>query len=123
MIKRHGLFKVFVISFILVSLLVPAKIYAGGDVGIDATYLYLDEYRGQGEIVLDVNVTGTIEGNAWGTNIYSDDSDIGYAAVHAGVLKPGETKIVKITILPGQSSYVGTIKNGVESYDYPYVLG
>ena len=118
MIKRHGLFKVFVISFILVSLLVPAKIYAGGDVGIDATYLYLDEYRGQGEIVLDVNVTGTIEGNAWGTNIYSDDSDIGYAAVHAGVLKPGETKIVKITILPGQSSYVGTIKNGVESYDY-----
>jgi len=40
-------------------------------------------------------------GNAWGTGIYSDDSDLGVAAVHAGILKVGETKTVKITILPG----------------------
>jgi len=33
-------------------------------------------------------------------------------------VKVGETKTVEITILPGQSSYLGTIQNGIESYDY-----
>lgn len=118
MIKRHEFFKVLVIAFILVSLIITPKSYAGGDVVIDADYLYLEEYRGLVNTVLDVKVTGTLEGNAWGTTIYSDDSDIGYAAVHAGILKVGETKTVKITVLPGQSSYVGSFKNGLESYDY-----
>ncbi|MDR7869256.1 MAG: stalk domain-containing protein [Tissierellaceae bacterium] len=116
--KSNKLFKVFVIVFILVSLVVSPIANAGGERSIDANYLYLDEYRGQWETILDVKVTGTLEGNAWGTDIYSDDSDIGYAAVHAGVLKVGETKTVKITILPGQTSYVGSIKNSVETYDY-----
>lgn len=115
MIKKHKIFKLFVIAFILVSL-VTTHAYAGGI--IDAVYLNLEEYRGMGETILNVTVTGTTEGSAWGTGIYSDDSDIGVAAVHAGILKVGETKTVRITILPGQSSYEGTVQNGIESYDY-----
>ncbi len=116
--KTNKLLKGLLIVFILVSLVITPYSYAGGDTGIDANYLYLEEYRGQWETILDVKVTGTVQGSAWGTGIYSDDSDIGYAAVHAGILKSGETKTVKITILPGQTSYVGTLKNGVQSYDY-----
>lgn len=115
MIKKYKMFKVFVIVFILVSM-VTAPAYAGGI--FDAQYLNLEEYRGIGETILNVTVIGTTEGNVWGTGIYSDDSDIGVAAVHAGILKVGETKTVRITILPGQSSYVGTVQNGIESYDY-----
>ena len=115
MIRKHKIFKVFIIAFILVSLVITPA-YAGGI--IDANYLYLEEYRGMGETILNVTVTGTTEGNVWGTGIYSDDSDISKAAVHAGIVKIGETKTVRITILPGQSSYVGTVQNGIESYDY-----
>ncbi|MDR7855555.1 stalk domain-containing protein [Tissierella sp.] len=119
MMKRYKLFKVFVIAFVLVSLVITPKTYAGGETSIDANYLNLEEYRGLGETVLNVKVTGTTQGSAWGTGIYSDDSDIGVAAVHAGILKAGETKSIKITILPGQNSYVGSLKNGIETYDYP----
>lgn len=115
MIKKHKLFKVFVIVFILVSL-VATPVFAGGI--IDANNLNLNEYRGIGETIINVTVTGISDGSAWGTGIYSDDSDIGVAAVHAGVVKVGETKTVRMTILPGQNSYVGTIQNGIESYDY-----
>lgn len=118
MMKRHKLFKVFMIAFVLVSLVITPKTFAGGETSIDANYLYLDEYRGLGETILNVKVTGTTQGNAWGTDIYSDDSDIGYAAIHAGILKVGETKTIKITVLPGQSSYVGSVRNGVQTFDY-----
>jgi hypothetical protein len=115
MIKEHKIFKVFIIAFILVSLIITPA-YAGGV--IDAKDLNLEEFRGIGETILNVTVTGTTEGNVWGTGIYSDDSDISRAAVHAGIVKLGETKTVRITILPGQSSYAGTVQNGIESYDY-----
>ena len=118
MMKRHKLFKVFMIAFVLVSLVITPKTFAGGETSIDANYLYLEEYRGLGETILNVKVTGTFQGNAWGTDIYSDDSDIGYAAIHAGILKVGETKTIKITVLPGQSSYVGSVRNGVQTFDY-----
>jgi hypothetical protein len=87
-------------------------------VPVEAKYIDLTDYRGKTGTVLNVIVTGTTEGNAWGTGIYSDDSDLGVAAVHAGVMKVGETKTVGITILPGQSSYLGSTQNGIESYDY-----
>lgn len=60
-------------------------------------------------------VTGRRLGQIWGDGIYSDDSDLGTVAVHAGILKDGQTGKVKVTILPGQSSYSGTSRNGVTS--------
>jgi hypothetical protein len=80
--------------------------------------IYLVEYQGKHGIVINLIVTGDIEGDVWGTDIYTDDSDISAAAVHAGILKVGETKTISITILPGQSSYSGSSRNGVESGDY-----
>ncbi|WP_312832794.1 stalk domain-containing protein [Sedimentibacter saalensis] len=80
--------------------------------------LYLVEYQGMHGTVINLIVTGDTEGDVWGTDVYTDDSDISAAAVHAGILKVGETKTISITILPGQSSYRETLRNGVESGDY-----
>lgn len=76
------------------------------------------KYCNDGEVFY-VTVTGKIDGGTvWGSGIYTNDSNVETAAVHAGLVKVGEIKTVEITILPGQNSYVGTFKNGVESSDY-----
>ena len=63
-------------------------------------------------------VTGSTEGTIWGSGVYTDDSPLAVAAVHAGVLAPGEKGIVRVTILPGQESYDGSTRNGVTSDSY-----
>lgn len=67
---------------------------------------------------LFIRVTGTTDGFVWGTGVYTSDSDLSTAAVHAGLAKPGETQIVQATILPGRSNYAGSKRNGVISRGY-----
>ena len=75
--------------------------------------------RGQNGKVFYFEVTGAANaGTVWGTDIYTDDSPIAMAAVHAGVLKVGEKAVVKLTILPGQASYNGSMRNGISTSDY-----
>jgi hypothetical protein len=57
-------------------------------------------------------------GSVWGSDVYTTDSLLATVAIHAGVLKSGETGIVKVTILPGQNSYVGSTRNGVSTSGY-----
>jgi hypothetical protein len=54
----------------------------------------------------------------WGTDIYSADSSLAMAAVHAGVLRPGQTGVVKVTILGAQPGFAGSVRNGVASQPY-----
>lgn len=54
----------------------------------------------------------------WGTDVYTLDSVICAAAVHAGVLSAGADGKVVVEIRPGQSSYRGSFRNGVTSSDY-----
>jgi len=75
-------------------------------------------YRGRIGVVLMINVTGSIDGSVYGSGTYTDDSDLSTAAVHAGVLKVGETDIVKVTVLPGRDTYEASSSNGVTSYQY-----
>ena len=56
-----------------------------------------------------------LDGGVWGSDLYTSDSSAPAAAVHAGILKPGERGTVKITALPGQESYRGETRNGVTS--------
>jgi hypothetical protein len=60
-------------------------------------------------------VTGSDGGSIWGTDIYTDDSALASAAVHAGVLAVGQKGIVKVTILSGQDSYTSSTRNGLTS--------
>jgi hypothetical protein len=80
-------------------------------------------YREQTGETMYFWVTGSTEGYVWGTDIYSDDSELGVAAVHAGVLAPGETGAVKVTVLPGQDNYTGSTRHGVTSFEYPNWYG
>jgi hypothetical protein len=78
----------------------------------------LSGYRGQNGTILKFEVTGAVEGALWGSGPYTDDSRLAVAAVHAGVLKAGETGVVTVEILPGQESYEASEANGVSGGAY-----
>ena len=78
----------------------------------------LTTFRGQINKVLFFEVTGRQDGSVWGTGVYTDDSDLSTAAVHAGLLREGQKGIVRVTILDGQNAYRGSTQNGIASYDY-----
>lgn len=54
-------------------------------------------------------------GTVYGTGLYTDDSKLSAAVVHAGLMKEGQQGVVKVTILPGAASYAGSEQNGVTS--------
>ena len=60
-----------------------------------------------------VRVTGAVNGAVWGSGPYTSDSSLGMAAVHAGVLKVGETGVVRVKFLPNFQQYGSSTQNGV----------
>lgn len=75
-------------------------------------------YRDQVGQVMTFAVTGTTSGSVWGTGIYTDDTTLAAAAVHAGVLQAGQSGNVTVQILGPQTSFSGTAANGVTSSNY-----
>jgi hypothetical protein len=65
-----------------------------------------------------VRVTGQTTGPVWGSEKYTHDSSIAAAAVHAGILQPGETAVVRVSVLPGLPYYQGSTNHGVTSRDW-----
>jgi len=63
-------------------------------------------------------VTGEAAGSVWGTDVYTGDSAIATAAVHAGLIKVGETAVVKITVEQPLAKYQGSVRNGVTSHEF-----
>jgi LCCL domain-containing protein len=61
---------------------------------------------------------GGKESSVWGTDIYTQDSSICNAAVHAGKLASESGGSVTIELRPGESSYRGTTRNGIRTNDY-----
>jgi LCCL domain-containing protein len=61
------------------------------------------------------------EGTVWGTDVYTIDSSICSAAVHAGKFTLESGGSVTIELRPGESSYRGSSRNGIKTNDYgPY---
>lgn len=60
-------------------------------------------------VVCPVNCT---TGSVWGTDVYTTDSSICVAALHAGVISANGGP-VKVTLTAGKPSYAGTARNGV----------
>jgi len=67
-------------------------------------------------LVVGSDATGLI-----GDGIYPADADVSVAAVHAGLVKPGEPGIVTTEILRGVDRYEGSKKNGVTSRNGGFV--
>jgi len=59
--------------------------------------------------------TGNANGRLWGTDVYTSDSDLGTACVHAGLLRVGEAGVVKATIVKPLSVFPGSRRHGVSS--------
>ena len=73
--------------------------------------------RDQAGKEFDVQVVGSADGSVWGgdNGVYTDDSSLAAAAVHAGLLKNGERGVVRVRILPAQDHYAGSNRNGITS--------
>ncbi len=54
------------------------------------------------------------QGSVWGTDVYTADSGMCRAAVHAGVID-GQGGVIRVRAAPGQSSYPASTRNGVAS--------
>lgn len=59
----------------------------------------------------------TASGPVWGTGVYTTDSRICRAAIHAGVIAPAGG-VVNVMPVPGLPSYFGSAQNGVTSSNY-----
>ncbi len=58
------------------------------------------------------------ESSVWGTDIYTLDSSVCTAAVHAGKITLEKGGPVTIEMRPGESSYRGSDRNGIKTNDY-----
>jgi hypothetical protein len=63
-------------------------------------------------------VSGASDGSVWGTDVYTGDSALATAAVHAGAVTAGETAVVKVMVMPPLARYQGSVRHGVSSHDY-----
>lgn len=50
--------------------------------------------------------------------VHTVDSTLALAVVHGGILKPGQTGYVKVTILGNVAGFQGTTENGITSHSY-----
>ena len=63
-------------------------------------------------------ITGQASGSVWGTDVYTGDSALAAAAVHAGLVKPGEMAVIKVSVEPPLAKYQGSVRSGVTSHDF-----
>jgi hypothetical protein len=64
-----------------------------------------------------------VGGAVYGTDVYTTDSTLAMAAVHAGVLKAGEMGVVRVTVLGPGGAFTGTTRNGVTSNAFGFYPG
>ena len=105
-------------SFVFVSLPVD-----GGNTGGASAITWgtqADGWRGKNgqRYVLQCPAGGSISSRLWGTDLYTDDSSICTAAVHAGLITTSSGGTVTIEIRPDAGSYSATTRNGVTSRSY-----
>ncbi len=85
----------------------PEPVASGWDVTAEA-------YRGlEGAAIVVVCPSHATAGSVWGTDVYTDDSSICTAAVHAGRITVAGGGYVIVQIRAGEQSYTGSTRNGV----------
>jgi hypothetical protein len=64
---------------------------------------------------------GGFASNLWGTDVYTIDSSLATAAVHAGIISFEKGGTFTVEFLDGKDAYTGTERNGVTSGSWgPY---
>ena len=85
----------------------------------------LSNYQNQFGKELAFTLTGYAPGNGqqpgvWGTDVYTLDSNLAAAAVHAGVAKPTEVVTVRVRILQSPPQYLAGFRNGISTTAYQH---
>ena len=90
----------------------------GGELTWGDNPVQLDRYSNGARIRYSCPPQGgsTIEG-VWGTDLYTDDSAVCAAGVHAGAITL-DGGLVTVEIRPGELEYFGSTRNGITSEDY-----
>ncbi|MFL5339386.1 MAG: LCCL domain-containing protein [Gemmataceae bacterium] len=78
----------------------------------------LTQYGAQIGKTFYFHVTGAPGGSLWGTDVYTTDSTLAAAAVHCGILKPGQTGVVKVTMMASPPAFQGSTRHGLTSSGY-----
>jgi len=81
---------------------------AGDNAGVDIRRLAIGDQ-------VTIPVTGTGAGPVWGDFLYTTDSVVGAAAVHAGLLKVGETRTIKLWIVPPPAAFAAANRHRIQS--------
>jgi len=68
------------------------------------------------------SVTGA-NGGLYGTDVYTTDSSLAAAVVHAGLAKVGETVVVKVRVIANVPAFVGSTRHGLTSSNYSTYTG
>ena len=63
-------------------------------------------------------VTGAPDGPLWGTDIYTGDSALATAVVHAGLVRAGEQTVVRVATVPPPAQFQGSTRHGITSHDF-----
>jgi hypothetical protein len=58
-----------------------------------------------------------MQGGLWGSDVYTADSGICRAGIHAGLITPAGG-VVSVRLEPGRPAYRGSVRYGVQSSDY-----
>jgi hypothetical protein len=58
------------------------------------------------------------QGSVWGTDVYTLDSNLAAAAVHAGIAKPGEVVVVRVRVVRSPPQFTASFRNGINSTAY-----
>lgn len=77
----------------------------------------LKQYELQINKTFRFQVTGG-GGSTWGTDTYTTDSSLAAAAVHAGIVKLGESGVVEVKIVAPPPNFTGTTRNGVTTRNW-----
>jgi hypothetical protein len=65
------------------------------------------------------DIIGNSTDNVWGHGLYTGDSSLSTAAVHAGVLRDGERGVVRVTLVDGSESVFESVERyGISSLEY-----
>jgi hypothetical protein len=95
---------------------IPGGGAGGGEISWTDTAV---PYRGRnGERISFSCAAGGTPRTVWGTDVYTDDSSVCTAAVHAGAITATAGGDIVVEILPGQSSYTGSTRNGITSSNW-----
>lgn len=93
------------------------KLLGDGFLATDAPEQIMDLCDKPGAVFY-FRVTGALDGSVWGSGTYTGDSTLAAAAVHAGLVAPDETAIVKVTVVAPLTQYAGSTAHGVTTHAF-----